>query len=464
MTGASATNRRQSAHPSGRIPIGIWAQWGEGVKWSNEGMIRLLGFLIEGIAGHDRYMYRVVIPDWVRPEAEEDLRSLDAELGVDFTIHSPGDSGIFAPKMADLVPFANDHVEVAAWISIFPFFDLAVGLEKPLTVIFPDAITNTFHEFSNDAWGPKGTHAELERKMRRLLARADQVITFSRHVRDEQLAKIFGFPPDRVSVVPHAPPDIASALPFVEGRRKTEASVAEAAAILRDHSAVVGRDYLRNFPFDQVPFVAVSTQDRVTKNIMVVLEAVLRLVREERRDLKIFTTAPLHFGANWTALPGTIERRQAVRDLISVRDLPRREHAALMHCASLVVHASLFEGGHAPFPFYEAVSVGTPCLMADGPHIRELLEEEPELAPFVFAPTNRDQLAQMIAETLDNRDEAIEAQRAIFERLSGRSWAEVSVAYAEAALAGARNENDDKGQDHGRPRRPVPSAKQVRAG
>lgn len=417
-----------------RIPIGIWAQWGEGVKWSNEGMIRLLGFLIEGIANNPRYMYRVVVPDWVRVEAEEDLRSLNARLGMDFTIHSPADHGMRGARMEHLVDFANEHVDVEGWISIFPFFDLAAGLDKPLTVIFPDAITNVFHEFSEAAWGIKGSHAELERKMRRSLARADRVITFSKHVRDKQLAPLFGYSPDHVSVVPHAPPDIAEALPFVERRRRTDESVSLAAAILRDHAATKGWDYLRNFPFEQAPFVAISTQDRVTKNIAIVVEAVLRLVREQRRDLKIFTTAPLHFGANWTALPGTIERRQSLRDLVSVRDLPRREHAALLHCASLVVHASLFEGGHAPFPFYEAVSVGTPCLMATGPHMVELLEEEPDLAPFTFRPNDRDGLAALIMETLNRREEAVAVQQQIFERLRKRSWAEVSVAYAEAAM------------------------------
>jgi len=424
----------KSRHPDKRIPIGIWAQWGEGVKWSNEGMIRLLGFLIEGIVHNPRYMYRVVVPDWVRVEAEEDLRSLKARIGSDFTIHSPGDHGMRGARMGDLVDFANDYVEVEGWISIFPFFDLAAGLDKPLTVIFPDAITNVFHEFSDTAWGVKGVHAELERKMRRSLARADRVITFSKHVRDKQLEPIFGFPANKVSVVPHAPPDIAEALPFVKGRRRTEESVALAGAILRDHAATKDWDYLRNYPFEQAPFVAVSTQDRVTKNIAIVVESVLRLVREQRRDLKIFTTAPLHFGANWTALPGTIERRQSLRDLVSVKDLPRREHAALMHCASLVVHASLFEGGHAPFPFYEAVSVGTPCLMATGPHMTELLEDEPNLAQFTFRPNDRDGLAQLIVATLERRDEAVAVQQQVFERLRKRSWAEVSSAYAEAAI------------------------------
>jgi glycosyltransferase involved in cell wall biosynthesis len=437
-----------------RTPIGVWAQWGEGVKWSNEGMIRLLGFLIEGVVQDQQYMYRIVVPDWVRVEAEQDLRSLNARLGVDFTIHSPADHGMRGGRMADLVDFANEYVDVEGWISIFPFFDLAVGLEKPLTVVFPDAITNVFHEFSEAAWGFKGSHTELEKKMRRSLGRADRVITFSKHVRDNQLATIFQFPPDKVSVVPHAPPDIAEALPFVEGRQRTAETAARAAAILRDHAAVKGWDYLRNFPFEQLPFVAVSTQDRVTKNIALVLEAVLRLVREQRRDLKIFTTAPLHFGANWTALPGTIEHRQAHRDLVSVRDLPRREHAALMHCASLVVHASLFEGGHAPFPFYEAVSVGTPCLMAMGPHMTELLEEVPELAPFTFRPNDREGLAALIVETLERRDEVVSIQQQVFERLRRRSWADVSAAYAAAAMEassarrrsiGARKEREGDG-------------------
>jgi glycosyltransferase involved in cell wall biosynthesis len=417
-----------------RIPVGIWAQWPAGARWSNEGMTRLLGFLIEGIAIDGRYVFRIVLPDWIREEAEADLRTLKARPRVDYSLHSPADYGETARDMGDLVDFANRRVDVDGWLSIFPNFHFATRLEKPVAVIFPDAIPKVFHEFSDLAWGFNGNHQVWESYVRSLIAKADRLVTFSRHVRDSQLVPLFGVSPDKVVVVPHSAPDLLESLPFLAERRRTPATLAAAGALLREHAGVNDWDYLRTFPFEQVPFLAVSTQDRVTKDIRLILDATLRLIREQRVDLKILSTAPLHHGADWTPLPGTIERHQAHRDLVSVPDLPREQHAALFHCAQIAVHASIFEGGHAPFPFYEAVSVGTPCLMARGPHVNELLEEEPGLAPFVFESNDADGLARLVVRTMADRDAALQAQSEIYERLRRRSWADVSVAYAMAAV------------------------------
>jgi glycosyltransferase involved in cell wall biosynthesis len=403
-------------------------------------MTRLLGFLIEGIAADGNYVFRVVLPDWVRSEAEGDLLKLAAKCGKDFTLHSPSEHGVKASTFEELVGFANRYVQVDGWLSIFPNFNFATELEKPLAVVFPDAIPKVFHEFSDLAWGYNGNHAVWESYVRSVVERADRVVTFSKHVRDEQLAKLFNIGASKVFVVPHAAPDLAPSLPFVEGRTRNSQSLSVAAALLREHAAERNWNYLRNYPFEQVPFVAVSTQDRVTKNIRVILDSVLRLVRDRRLDLKILSTAPLHYGADWTVLPSTIEQMQAHRDLISVPDLPRQEHAALFHCAAVAVHASFFEGGHAPFPFYEAVSVGTPCLMARGPHVNELLEEEPLLAKYVFDPHDPHELASLIQRTVEHRDNALSIQQEVYERLRRREWSDVSAAYARAAVAGAVGE------------------------
>jgi glycosyltransferase involved in cell wall biosynthesis len=420
-----------------RVPVGIWAQWPRGARWSNEGMTRLVGFLIEGIAKEGTFMFRLVLPDWIRDEAEQDLQSLEAVAGRDYTLHSPRDAGWEAEDFPQLVEYANAEVPVEGWLSIFPTFDFAAGLEKPLAVIFPDAIPKTFHEYSDLAWGPVGNHFEWERKVRGLVTRADRLVTFSEHVRDEHVGRLFDIPASKVSVVPHAQPDLAPALPFVHNRTRTAKSLRKAGDLLRAHARQRGWGYLQDYPFEQAPYVAVSTQDRVTKNVRLIVDAALRATRKERRDLKIFSTAPLHFGADWTPLPSYIEQHLALRDIVSVPDLPRVEHAAFYHCAEVAVHASIFEGGHAPFPFSEAVSVGTPCLMANGPHVAELVASEPNLAPFVFDPNDADGLAALIGDTIDRREEVLAVQREVFERVRRRSWADVAAAYARAAVEGS---------------------------
>ena len=417
-----------------RRAVGIWAQWPKGARWTNEGMTRLLGFLLEGIARGGEFVFRVVLPDTIRGDAERDLRTLNAELGRDFTLHSPRDVSGSAASIAELAAFANEHVPVEAWLTLFPNFSGAKLLDAPVTVIFPDAIPKVFHEFGYEAWGPEGPHYQWESDIRDLLSHASRAITFSNHVASQHVHELFDFPSEQIAVLEHAAPDLEPLLPYMQGRRRTDSSRRRAAELLRDECAKRAQPYLRDYPFEQVPYVAVSTQDRVTKNIQLVARALQLLVRERRRDLKLLMTAPLHFEEHWTALPSVVEEALSHFDVISLPDLPREEHAAFLHCAAVVVHPSIFEGGHAPFPFYEAVSVGTPCLMAYGPHIAELALTEPAIREFCFDPNDADGLADLIVATLSKREETIAAQQEIYARLRQSDWTSVARAYAETAL------------------------------
>lgn len=436
MTPGTAAAQLATPSDAGRVPVGFWAFGQRTGRWSNEGVIRLVGFLIEGIARDGNFVFRLILPDWIRDEAEEDLKALHAVRGRDYTLHSPRDIGHPGDDFPEIVDFANDHVDVDGWLTIFPTFDFAARLRKPVATVFPDAILHTFHEFSDATWGANGLHYGWDQKVRFMVERADRIITFSDHVRDNQLIPIFGIDEAKVVAVPHAQPDLAPLLPFVRQRRRTAKSMKKAGDALRAHAIDRGWEYLRDYPFEDVTYVAVSTQDRVTKNIRLIVDAALRSIRDDRRDLKILSTAPMHYGAEWTPLPGYVERHLAARDLISMPDLPRVEHAALYHCAAVAVHASLFEGGQSPFPFSEAVSVGTPCLMARGPHVSEFIRDEPGMAQFTFDPNDADALRALILDTIERRDEVLEIQRRAFERLRKRTWADVASAYARAAVEG----------------------------
>ena len=417
--------------------VGFWTEWPEGVRWSHEGMIRLLAFLLEGSRGNPDYIFRVVVPDWIRDVAEEDLRGIDAKIGVDFTIHSPRDHDVEATSFADLAQFANEWVPVDAWLSLYPYFKHAALLDAPLAVVFPDAIPKAFHEFSDAAWGEEGNHLRWEGDVRELLSHAGRIVTFSDHVAEKHARDIFGFDRKLADTVSHAAPDLESLLPVLRGRRRSTASRRVAAEYLRAQARAKGNNYLRDYPFEEVDFIAISTQDRVTKNIQLAARALISIVRERRLDLKMIMTSALHFGHYWTVLPSVIEDAKALVDIVPMPDLPRREHAALLHCAAIAVHPSIFEGGHAPFPFYEAVSVGTPALMAHGPHIAELARNEPAILDYCFDWDDRDALANMIIATLERREEVVAAQQEIYARLQKTSWADVAAGYARSALSAA---------------------------
>lgn len=417
-----------------RIPIGIWLETNKGDQWANQGMTRLLGFIIEGLAIERRHIFHLVLMDYTRDEAEADLATLTATRGVDYQLHSPRDHGIEVEDFTALAEFANEHVPAVAWLTLYPGYVHARHLRAPVSAIFPDAIPLVFHDLADAAWHPKGIHVQWTENAAKGLGHAKQVVTFSHHVARDQVNRLFGFDLSKIHVVHVAPPDLAPLLPFMKDRQRTDDSLAKAATLLRRHAARESWDYLRDFPFEEVPFIAVSTQDRVTKNIRIVVEAVSRLVREARFDTRILMTARLLFGTNWTPVPNLVAAEQLLRDVISIPDLPRPEHAALYHCAEVAVHPSIFEGGMGTFPFYEAVSVGTPCLMADGPHQREMSERVPGIEAYVFDPNDARRLTDLLRRVRTDRQAVIEEQSHLFNELMSRNWGDVAAGYAAAAL------------------------------
>lgn len=416
-----------------RIPIGVWLETNPGEQWANQGMTRLLGFILEGLVEDGRYQFRLVLPDHIRAEAEADLSTLQARADVDYTLHSPRDEGLQVSDFTELAEFANRHVEVTGWLTLFPQYDHAQYLTAPVTAIFPDAIPLVFPDFSEAAWNERGHHMQWQQRVEQLLQSVERVITFSEHVAYNQVVPLFGVDRTRTRVIRVAPPDLAGFLPHMQNRARSPSSLSQAAAVLRQHAAERGWEYLYDFPFEDVSYVAVSTQDRVTKNIRVVADAVIRLTRDQRIDIRMLMTAPLLLGTKWTPLPMMVEGSQAHREVISMPDLPRPVHAAFYHAAELAVHPSIFEGGMGTFPFYEAVSVGTPCLMADGPHQREMAAQVPEITRYVFDPNDATGLARLITEVKANRTEMLLEQTEIYEKLCARSWNEVALAYARAA-------------------------------
>ena len=416
-----------------RIPVGIWAQWPAGGRWSNEGMTRVLGFLIEGIAKSGAYIFRLVVPNSVRNAAEADLACLNATRDVDYSIHSPSDMWFDADRPEELAEFANNYVNVEGWLSLFPMFTAARNLKAPVTTVFPDAIPLMFHQFGEANWGEGGGQRDwLDRVLERVGFSA-RFITFSDHVAEQQLTKLFGVPSSAIHVVPHASPDLAPLLPFIHNRQKTSKSLIRAADMLRDYAAMRGLAYLIDYPFEEVPFIAISTQDRVTKNLHLLAECLKEIVRHDRDSIKIIATATIDYAQGWGRLPILLRKAQLQGDFLSMPDVPPDIHAALLHCANVVVHPSIFEGGHAPFPFYEAVSVGTPCLIARGPHVRELCQRYPGVEAFTFDPSDRCGLAEMIRNVLNNPQTVMDDQLTMFAWMSLYGWSEVAADYARIA-------------------------------
>lgn len=436
-----------------RIEVGIWSELGRGARWANEGVSRVIGFVVEGGAMTGRYRFNVVVQPGLAEEVRRDLRTLAATEGKDWLVHEPdeascqllmGDARITAlpedeRRAAVLALWCNVHVPVAGWFVSFPFFKGSLHLTAPKATLMPDALGYDFPlGFSEHDWSAKGSQVRWRKASTEVLAASAWTITFSNHVAQRHVKPLLSVPEAKIKVVPLAPPDLAPLLPFLQDRRRSEQSHRQAADLLRRHAVRRKINYLRDFPFEEVDYAVTATQDRVTKNLGRIAEAVRRLVREQRRNFKFITTARLEFGAPWTMMPGIVEAHQFHHDLVSMHDVPREVHAALFHCATVTVHPTFFEGIIGALPFYESLSVGTPVVMARGPHIAELLDAAPGLAPFVFDPYDIDGLAALILYISQNRERVVDQQMPIYAELARYGWDQVATAYAEAAIGGHR--------------------------
>ena len=333
-----------------------------------------------------------------------------------------------------LVDFANAEVEVDGWLLWMPNLINGLRLKGRRVALFPDALPVDF-----GASYPPGFFSDWFDKVRYTLPDLDNIITFSRHVATRHVHDHFGVDLARIVVVKHAPVDLREDLPVLAtDRKRTPSSQKYAAEVLRQHALNREWKYLFGFPFEDVNYVAISTQDRPTKNLPLAVEAVRLLNRRDYAGVKLFTTALVQEGGVGCLLPNALREARLMLDFVSMPDLPKAQHAAFYHCAAVTVVPSLLEGGDTVYPFSESVSVGTPCLMARGPHTEELLESYPELEPWVFDPYDADGLAKLIRETIVDRDRILAIQLASFERMQRRTWADVAGEYADVVVGGVK--------------------------
>lgn len=472
--------RISSEPPQRRVQIGLWTELYPDQQWAHEGMARLIGFLIEGAAISQSATFHIVVQSGLRQKLEDDLRDLDADAGIDWVVESPDDDGphdypaplhdngrpdggvephlgpprltvppltvnmpvpileepptpgelAHVQRMSQLAAFANARVKVDGWLALHAHWDNVLWLRGRCVTFFPDANDVTFIDFNEAAWQPTGPGTRGLERTRRTLARCDAAITFSPHVA-AQLRALYPVPPE-VYTIPHGAPDLFPELRFLTHRRGDAETRARAGELLRNYAQRQDWQYLSDFPFEEVPYIIVSTQDRRSKNLGAVAEAVERLIRREYINIKVLATATFNYGADWTLLPGTIERHQLHYDILSVPRLPRYIHAALYHCAALVIHPSLFEGGNGSWPFHEGISVGTPALQARAPHSRFLAEGAPELNDYSFDPYDVEDAIRAIKKVLADRKAAVDIQLGAYEKLRRRSWGIVAAEYARA--------------------------------
>jgi glycosyltransferase involved in cell wall biosynthesis len=437
-----------------RTTVGIWSEIPPSSRWANEGIHRVLGFTVEGAAVDGVYRFVVCVPTGMAETVREDFRQLAATEGKDWDVVEPppGFRPIIGARARAMglqlgisdaairqAMFANAHVDVEAWIVSFPHFTGALLLDAPRTTLLPDAIPFDFPiGWGAGAWAENAGWDAWRKNAGRALRLSGSVVAHSQHVATQHGVQLLGCSPDQIVVNPHPPPDLLPLTVASSDRRRTSESRATAANLLRFEATQRSWSYLSDFPFEDVDYIAVSTQDRPTKNLYAVGEAVRRLVRRDHANYKLFTTARFQDSSEWSLFPSLLRTENLETDIVSLPDLPRPAHAALYHCATVTVHPAFYEGIIGSLAFFESISVGTPCLLARGPHVAEFLETEPDLYPWTFDPYDIDALTTLVHEVGRRRDEIVGLQLEIYTRIARRGWNVAARTYCEAALSARR--------------------------
>jgi glycosyltransferase involved in cell wall biosynthesis len=119
-----------------------------------------------------------------------------------------------------------------------------------------------------------------------------------------------------------------------------------------------------------------------------------------------------------------IRERNLQNDVLCLHDLSDRELAACYRLADLAVNPSLSEGG-CPFTLTEALSVGTPVLMARIEVTEEIVTDPADQDLMLFDPYKWKDMAEPIEWALSNRESLLERQLLLYQELTKRSWSNV---------------------------------------
>lgn len=290
--------------------------------------------------------------------------------------------------------------------------------------VMPDIVTSVFPLRFSEAINA----AQIE-EMRLAVLHTDALVCYSKYVRDQQLLRVFPIEArgKRIVVIPQGyfgvknvdNDHFLSVKNFLNGQRSLIKNVFPT---LMFQSPVVD--------FTQFNYILYPTVDRPHKNMLTLVRAFSKVLREKHRNVKLVLTTPDPTGD----VAEYIVRNRLHYDVIFMPTVPLNVLDKLFQGASLMVHSSLAEGGDV-FNFSRAATVSTPSLLADVAVVREMFERgsvpKEQYEEWLFHPADFVQLANKIDEILCNPKEFTEKQFANVENLSEYSFFDMANRYLE---------------------------------
>lgn len=311
------------------------------------------------------------------------------------------------------------HVE--AWYCPTAFWPAFNAINSPRLMCVPDVVLTDFPAGFSDVGGDRTL--KVFETITQAINSADRIVCYGSVVKWQTLVDKYCVPADKISVIHHAPNDLhqwISVQGSVDDDRATKSYCESLLKSAMQRSTVP--EYTKDFKNKEVKFLFYASQFRPNKNIITLLRAYEWLLRRRYISHKLILTGN---PSNMASVKIFIRKNNLKNDVLCLTGLSVPELAACYKLADLAVNPSLSEGG-CPFTFTEALSVGTPVVMARISVTEEVLYE-PELQDATFFdPYDWKDLASRVEWALMNRDKLLAVQIPVYQRLKQRSWTDVA--------------------------------------
>lgn len=316
--------------------------------------------------------------------------------------------------------------DIEAWYSPTAFWPRFNNIQAPRLMCVPDVVVTDFPV----GFAPVGGDRFLEnfRRVEKAIDGGQYFVAYSEDIKWHTLVERYYVDPEKVWVVPHGANRLDDLI-LVSGLHDNEAATDALCRDLFRTALLKAINYgdARIFSNSDVRFIFYASQFRPNKNIMSLLRAYDYLLKQRYVGHKLILTG------NPNGLPEVrefIQSHHLENDVLCLHGLTAQELAACYRLADLAINPSLSEGG-CPFTFTEALSVGTPVVMARIPVTEEGITD-PELRHMMlFDPYDWNDMADRIEWSLRNLSLLHEKQQPFYEQLEQRTWRNVVNEYVE---------------------------------
>jgi len=314
----------------------------------------------------------------------------------------------------------NRLTHVRAWYSPTAFWPSFNNIEAPRVMCVPDVVLKDFPVGFSHVGGER--FLENFRMVEQAIEGSERFITYSSDVKWNTLVDQYGVNPECVDVVPHAVNDLhgwvdISGFPDSEATSRRYAEALFMAALRK----ATNIEYAGSFANASAKFLFYPSQFRPSKNVLSLLQAYYHLLKVRYIGHKLILTGN---PKDMPEIKQFIRDHHLANDVLCLPGLTVPELAACYKLADLAVNPSLSEGG-CPFTFSEALSVGTPVVMARIAVTEEVITDPELQAMMLFDPYIWQDMADRIEWAIENRDKLRSVQIDAFKAISRRSWDDV---------------------------------------